>query len=123
LGGSQRKYRRDLWSYHQPVFTSKTHIDALKDKLLLAESEFEKKKIQEQIHALREEFTSLQESVRGFKPCYFNTGCCSFSDGDITGIELHQGQIALIKWNDKGRKVIDSCAIRSVFKDSNGLSQ
>jgi uncharacterized coiled-coil protein SlyX len=47
---------------HQPVFTSKTHIDALKDKLLLAESEFEKKKIQEQIHALREEFTSLQEN-------------------------------------------------------------
>jgi UDP-2,3-diacylglucosamine pyrophosphatase LpxH len=108
---------------HQPVFTSKTHIDALKDKLLLAESEFEKKKIQGQIHALREEFTSLQENVQSFKPCYFNTGCCSFSDGDITGIELNQGQIALIKWNDKGRKLIDSCAIRSVFEDSNGPSQ
>src|SRR5919199_827542 len=25
-------------------------------------------------------------------PCYFNTGCCSFGDGDITGIEITGGE-------------------------------
>lgn len=31
-------------------------------------------------------------------PWYFNTGCCSFGDGDITGIELSEGKIKLIRW-------------------------
>jgi hypothetical protein len=31
-------------------------------------------------------------------PCYFNTGCCSFGDGDITGIEIADGEIRLIRW-------------------------
>jgi hypothetical protein len=31
-------------------------------------------------------------------PCYFNTGCCSFPDGDITGIELADGEIRLVRW-------------------------
>lgn len=31
-------------------------------------------------------------------PCYFNTGCCSFGDGDITGIELSGGEIRLVHW-------------------------
>lgn len=32
------------------------------------------------------------------KPCYFNTGCCSFGDGDITGLEIAAGEIRLIRW-------------------------
>jgi UDP-2,3-diacylglucosamine pyrophosphatase LpxH len=31
-------------------------------------------------------------------PCYFNTGCCSFPDGDITGLELADGTIRLVRW-------------------------
>jgi hypothetical protein len=31
-------------------------------------------------------------------PSYFNTGCCSFGDGDITGIELSDGEIHLVRW-------------------------
>ena len=31
-------------------------------------------------------------------PCYFNTGCCSFPDGDITGLEIADGMIRLIRW-------------------------
>src|SRR5829696_10043498 len=34
------------------------------------------------------------------KPCYFNTGCCSFLDGDITGIEIDKGEIRLVRWPD-----------------------
>jgi len=31
-------------------------------------------------------------------PTYYNTGCCCFSDGDITGIEISGGKIRLVKW-------------------------
>ena len=31
-------------------------------------------------------------------PCYFNTGCCSFPDGDVTGLELADGAIRLVRW-------------------------
>lgn len=35
-------------------------------------------------------------------PCYFNTGCCSYGDGDITGLEIADGEIRLVRWlNDK----------------------
>jgi hypothetical protein len=33
-------------------------------------------------------------------PCYFNTGCCSFGDGDVTGLELIGGEIRLVRWPD-----------------------
>jgi hypothetical protein len=31
-------------------------------------------------------------------PCYFNTGCCSFGDGDITALEIDRGEIRLVRW-------------------------
>ena len=33
-------------------------------------------------------------------PCYFNTGCCSFGDGDVTCIEIVNGDIRLVRWPD-----------------------
>lgn len=38
------------------------------------------------------------EGVTVVPPCYFNTGCCSFPDGDITGLEIADGQIRLVRW-------------------------
>jgi hypothetical protein len=38
------------------------------------------------------------------KPTYFNAGCCCFSDGDITGIEITDGKLLLIKWAMKEGK-------------------
>lgn len=38
-------------------------------------------------------------------PCYFNTGCCSFPDGDITGLELADGEIRLVRWPGNLREV------------------
>jgi UDP-2,3-diacylglucosamine pyrophosphatase LpxH len=35
------------------------------------------------------------------EPCYFNTGCCSFGDGDVTGIEICEGEIRLVRWPDR----------------------
>lgn len=35
-------------------------------------------------------------------PCYFNTGCCSFGDGDVTGIEIADGHVKLVRWTKSG---------------------
>jgi hypothetical protein len=37
-------------------------------------------------------------------PSYFNTGCCSFADGDATGLEIEGGEIRLIRWPDNSGK-------------------
>ena len=41
------------------------------------------------------------EANEKLRPSYFNTGCCCFNDGDITGIEIEGGYIRLIKWQSK----------------------
>lgn len=60
------------------------------------------------------------ESIH-IKPTYFNTGCCCFSDGDITGIEIAGGFIRLIKWYDEDtvskRKVLEEIAWADLLKD------
>lgn len=33
-------------------------------------------------------------------PCYFNTGCCAFADGDITAIEVTSDEFRLVRWLD-----------------------
>ena len=33
-------------------------------------------------------------------PCYFNSGCSSFGDGDVTAIEIADGDIRLVRWPD-----------------------
>ena len=33
-------------------------------------------------------------------PCYFNTGCCAFADGDATGIVVEDGDIKLVRFPD-----------------------
>lgn len=43
------------------------------------------------------------------KPSYYNTGCCCFDDGDITGIEIADGYIRLIKWFDEEVKSKKLC--------------
>ena len=55
----------------------------------------------------------------GSLPAYFNTGCCKFSDGDITGIEIQDGMLRLIKWQTSGgvssRVVLQEGALRELF--------
>jgi hypothetical protein len=33
-------------------------------------------------------------------PTYFNTGCCCFPDRDVTGLEIADGNITLVRWLD-----------------------
>lgn len=51
---------------------------------------------------------------------YFNTGCCAFSDGMITGIEIVHGEIQLKRW--KANRLIDPNGIaldRAIAKSPN----
>jgi hypothetical protein len=53
----------------------------------------------------RLEFAKVPQSTPGLEmeqPCYFNTGCCCFADGDITGIEIDGDTMRLVRWLDDG---------------------
>ena len=57
-------------------------------------------KIEKIIKESKEEFTKDKKISRlgtSPPPCYFNDGCCVHTDG-ITGIEIDQGKIRLVKW-------------------------
>jgi predicted phosphodiesterase len=62
------------------------------------------------------------ETLHKLAPTYFNTGCCCFNDGDITGIEISQQNISLIKWttglNGLSKKVVlEQISLQELFKD------
>ena len=89
---------------HQPVFESLTHIERLYKQLMYAESEKNTSQItalQQAIQTLKFEYTKVAADYIHMRPTYFNSGCCCFSDGDITGIEIADGAIRLIKWHSK----------------------
>ncbi|SHF28762.1 metallophosphoesterase [Pedobacter caeni] len=85
---------------HQPVFNSLTHLERTYIRLEAAK----KKGAQAEIQKIEAELTAGKISgdtsprLDYSKNTYFNTGCCCFNDGDITGIELEGGKIKLIKW-------------------------
>jgi predicted phosphodiesterase len=53
------------------------------------------------------------------KPSYFNTGCCAFADGDVTGLEIVDGEIRLVRWPDDEHvprpKLLVSSKLKDVF--------
>jgi hypothetical protein len=50
------------------------------------------------------------------KPSYFNTNCCCFDDGDITGIEIKSGYIRLIKWHNENNIISKKNTGREVLE-------
>ncbi len=90
---------------HKPVFESLDHIQRLNKELkqqLLAGNEDKiasiKAEIDKRIIEYRADDNTNNSQV---KPSYYNSGCCCFSDGDITGIEIADGYIRLVKWCTK----------------------
>ncbi|MBT8195850.1 MAG: metallophosphoesterase [Bacteroidia bacterium] len=93
---------------HQPVFMSHTHIDELmltKKEIMMDDTmdrDLKNEKLEEidkVIEGLQKDGVLYNTDLEHRKPCYFNSGCCSFSDGDITGLEIVENEIKLIKWN------------------------
>lgn len=62
---------------------------------------------------------ALERSETPIKPCYYNTGCCCYPDGSITGLELVAGEIRLVRWNSgdaaSERKVLARALLADVF--------
>jgi len=80
------------------------------------------KQVENKIKEIKEreyKYPSGGDSIKTV-PCYFNTGCCRFKDGDITGIELAEGRIRLVRWgrNIDGPKthVLEEATLESVFR-------
>lgn len=85
---------------HQPVFASLTHIERLYKQLAEAQQTNQlttAETLQNKIEKLAMKGTTVPDFT-AYKPTYFNSGCCCFDDGDITGIEIENGTIRLIKW-------------------------
>jgi hypothetical protein len=111
---------------HRPVWSSKTHLEKLTDELydLLKlkpeqrptdyEEQVDRKK--QEIEAMKAKYPPCHDIVKT-KPSYFNTGCCRFADGDITGIELENGALRLIKWGKQ-----EGVIVRSIL-EANDLAE
>ncbi len=108
---------------HQPVFYSLTHIERLYKQLAEARknNDIETiRAIEKQIKRRIKDGESLPDFT-GIRPTYFNTGCCCFNDGDITGIEISQGCVRLIRWkyvqNNSVREVLEEIEIDKLLND------
>jgi len=109
---------------HQPVFVSLTHIERLYRQLQFArlnEDEKEIEAIEQEIKRREVEYPSVAVDYLIMKPTYFNSGCCCFVDGDITGIEIGGGVISLIKWTSHNRsperQVLETISMAELVKN------
>ena len=92
---------------HKPVFASLDHVDVLHRELQMAEKENNAVKmaaLNEELSKRLKEYQGKEQIKTDAKPSYFNSGCCCFDDGDITGIEIAEGEIRLIKWETQNGK-------------------
>jgi hypothetical protein len=118
---------------HRPVFKSRSREEILREALAQAEEQLSKDpgnaRLQEQVARLAAELEwALAQNqlapkdiptIEFKKPSYFNTGCCAFRDGDITGLEFSDGEIRLVRWpDDEDRplpKVLAQARLKDVF--------
>ena len=109
---------------HKPVFASLDHIDLLNRELQEAEKAGNAAAI-EKIKADLVIYTKQYEGKKFIKsmayPSYFNTGCCCFDDGDISGIEIEAGFIRLVKWQDHDggqpvKKILEQSPLSYIFE-------
>jgi predicted phosphodiesterase len=101
---------------HKPVFASLDHIERLGKQLEAAKKRNDAAGMQalaEELEKRKAEYAGKQFHKTMVKPSYFNTGCCCFSDGDITGIEIEGDNIRLIKWEE-----VDGVIKRTILEQS-----
>jgi predicted phosphodiesterase len=87
---------------HQPIFASLTHLESLYKQLVAAQlkgDNTKQRELENEIIMRKKEYHHVSDEFLTMKPSYFNSGCCCFNDGDITGIEIADGKICLIKWD------------------------
>ena len=115
---------------HRPVFASIAIVDELERRLGMDMDEIERKADDD---VFWEEIVSdcMDRGWLGDRaPCgpprpgatpsphLFNSGCCCFHDGRITGIELQAGQIRPVLWGEGvpgGRRVLALADLEAVY--------
>ena len=116
---------------HRPVFASVAIVDELERRLGMDIDEIERQSADE---LFWDEIVSdcMDRGWLGDEaPCgperegdapaphLFNSGCCCFHDGSITGIELCEGQIRLVLWGTgipDGRRVLARAELEAVYE-------
>ena len=103
---------------HQPVFESLTHPERLYKKLgdaLKANRNEEANSIEAEIKRRGRDYKTTPAQYLDIKPSYFNSGCCCFRDGDITGIEITYEKISLVKWSlAKNRELLEEISLEKL---------
>lgn len=109
---------------HKPVFASLDHVERLTKALAKAKAANNTTAIpviEAELNRRKAEYAGKQFHKTMVKPSYFNTGCCCFEDGDITGIEIEGDNIRLIKWKDNNgvakRTVLEESALTYIFDE------
>jgi len=120
---------------HQPVFRSRSleqqveaelagaqaRLDANPGDAKLTDAVATLEARLEWVRASRQGNTGAAAPVNMDKPCYFNTGCCCFTDGDVTALEIADGAFRLVRWpDDEGipsRHELASETVRTIFRD------
>jgi UDP-2,3-diacylglucosamine pyrophosphatase LpxH len=122
---------------HRALFASLSRLDRLRsaiDGLERRRSELDRRsedyrvitaRIEENVRELTErtakEFRTGPEPVFETEeeavPCYFNDGCCSYTNG-LTAIEIDGGIIRLVKWDrdTRRRRVYEHENLRELFR-------
>jgi predicted phosphodiesterase len=115
---------------HAPVFESYSHRARLIAEISNAQQDAEKGLEEKKIEKLSADLQKMEEKLSADEratqplinplPCYFNTGCCSFADGDITGIEIAGGEMRLVRWPDDDgephRKILQSGSLEGILE-------
>jgi hypothetical protein len=109
---------------HKPIFASLDYIEKLARDLEAARTAGDTdltKSLELIIDKKKADFAGKKQIRRMAKPSYFNSGCCCFDDGDITGIEIEEGGIRLVKWETKNsdpqRIVLEQSSLQDIFEN------
>jgi UDP-2,3-diacylglucosamine pyrophosphatase LpxH len=89
---------------HQPIFHSYSHLHYLQEQLQLAKTAGDVEKIldiEEKIERHPSQCDGNPQPLSQYRPTYFNTGCCCYSDNSITGIEISDGYARLVSWHEE----------------------
>jgi predicted phosphodiesterase len=108
---------------HKPVFASLDHIERLNKQLEKTRAKEDAAAVQEieaQLEKRKAEYAGKQFHKTMVIPSYFNSGCCCFIDGDITGIEIEGDNIRLVKWKEESgqshRVILEQSPLSYLFE-------
>ncbi len=117
---------------HRPVFRAQSLVDRLTRELDMIKREGNGPEHLEELQALEAELEWVRsgefQTSAGIEmeaPCYFNTGCSSFGDGDVTGLTIKDGKVQLVRWPDNADRplpqVLETADLRECFAEVRGL--